>query len=232
MLATAYPRMEIDGPVTNLVDMKQILLNSTDYDVIYCDIQLEDDTCFSVLEDIDITTPIIFTTAYNEFALKAFEVNGIDYLLKPIAPKKLHAATRKALTFGRGRQDIAAMLDSLGLKTKHKYLHYIKGYTFDGSYIINTTDVNHFIINEKKAYAMMNDGTRQLIEYTLDQLMQRLDPIMFFRANHQYIVNRNSIHRIQTWGNRQVLLKLTGFENEQIIVNKEKIKALNDWIEQ
>ena len=79
---------------------------------------------------------------------------------------------------------------------------------------------------------MMNDGTRQLIEYTLDQLMQRLDPIMFFRANHQYIVNRNSIHRIQTWGNRQVLLKLTGFENEQIIVNKEKIKALNDWIEQ
>lgn len=232
MILRAYPQAEIDGPVTNLVDLERTMIDQKRYDVIYCDIQLEDGVCFSVFESIEVATPIVFTTAYSEFALKAFEANGIAYLLKPVKPEELKRATDKALSLQRGAQDIAAMLESIGLKGHAAHLHYLKANTYDGAYIIDIANVNHFVTDEKKTYAMMNDGTKHRIDYTLEQLMQRLDPMMFFRANRQHIVSRHAIHRIQAYGNRQVVLKLVGYADTLVLVSKENVSTLNKWIEQ
>lgn len=227
-----YPSAEIEGPITNLEDLERTMLDQQDYDVVYCDIRLEDGVCFSVLDVMEITVPIIFTTAYSEFALKAFDANGIGYLLKPVAPKKLRAATEKALKVGSGRQDIAAMLESIGAKGCASYLHYLKANTYDGAYIVEISNVNHFVTDGKKSFAMMNDGTKHTINYTIEQLAQRLDPTQFFRANRQYIVSRRAIFRIQSYGNRQMLIKLNGYGDVQVLVSKERVLGLNKWIEQ
>lgn len=232
MILRAYPQAEIDEPVTNLVDLEHAMLHQQDYDVVYCDIRLEDGICFSVLESIDVTTPIIFTTAYSEYALKAFKANGIAYLLKPIKQEDLRKATDKALSMKHEKQDIAAVLESIGLKGCASYMHYLKANTFDGSYIIDIADVNHFVTDGKKSFAMMTDGTKHAINYTLEQLMQRLDPVQFFRANRQYVVSRRAIYRIQAYGNRQLLIRLKDYSDVQVVVSKESVMALNSWIEQ
>lgn len=232
MILRAYPQAETEGSVTNLVDLEHAMLNQQHYDVVYCDIRLEDGVCFSVLEGMDISVPIIFTTAYSEYALKAFEANGIAYLLKPVKADALRKATDKALSLGHGRQDIAAMLKSLGLGGRPSCRHYLRATAYDGFYIISTADVSHFVAGEKKSYAMMTDGTKHRIDHTLDSLMQLLDPVQFFRANRQYIVSRKAIHRIQACGNRQVQLRLTGYADTQVLVSKENVPALNEWIEQ
>lgn len=232
MILRAYPQAEIDGPVTNLVDLERAMLEQQRYDVIYCDIRLEDGVCFSVFDVTNVTTPIIFTTAYSEFALKAFEANGIAYLLKPVKPDALKKATDKAMAMNGGNQDIASMLESIGLKGCAACIHYIKARAFDGTYIINVSEVSHFVIDDNITYAMMQNGQRHKIDYSLDTLMQRLDPMMFFRANRKCIISRNAIHRIRAWDNRRLAITLVNYPAEQILVSKDNAPALDKWIEQ
>lgn len=232
MILRLYPQADVEGPVTNLADLERAMLSQQLYDVIYCDIRLDDGICFSVLEGIEIHKPIVFTTAYSEYALKAFDANAIAYLLKPVDVEALRKATDKALNMKPQQTDIAALIESIGLKGCVTHLHYLKANTYDGLYIIDIANVNHFVIDEKKTYAMMADGSKHCINYTLEQLMQRLDPMQFFRANRQYIVARRAIHRIQTYGNRQMLIKLKSYSDVQVIVSKENVGQLNNWIEQ
>lgn len=232
MILRIFPQAEIEGPITNLLDLERTMLDQQRYDVIYCDIRLEDGVCFSVFEGIDVTTPIIFTTAYSEYALKAFNANGIAYLLKPVETEALRKATDKALSMSHGRQGIATMLESLGLGQVRHYLHYLKANTYNGTYIIDIADINHFVTDGKKSLALMNDGTRHSINYTLERLMQRLDPMQFFRANRQYIVSRHAIYRIQDYGNRQILMKLKNYDDVKVLISRESVHILNDWLEQ
>lgn len=232
MVLREYSQTEIAGPVRDLVGLERAMLEQSRYDVIYCDIRLEDGVCFSVLESIDVVTPIIFTTAYSEYALKAFEVNGIAYLLKPINREALRKATDKALSMKHNSLNIATMHESIGRKEQTSYIHYLKANTYNGSLIIDVTNVSYFMVDNKYSFAMMSNGTKHRIGYTLDGLMQRLDPMLFFRANRQYIINRNAIYRIQTYGNRQVLLKIVGYDDIRVLVSKENVSALNVWIEQ
>lgn len=232
LLLRIYPQMDIEGPVTNLIDLEKAMHNQQNYSVIYCDIRLQDGICFSILENINITTPIIFTTAYDEYALKAFETNGIAYLLKPVETAALQKATEKVLRMQRGKLEIAALLDSIGSNKHNTYLHYIKADTYDGSVIIKLKDVVCFNAGIKNSYALMAGGEKYRIKYTLEQLMQRLDSRMFFRANRQYIVNRSAINRLQSYGSRQLLIKLNHYEDVNVIVSKENVSTLNNWIEQ
>lgn len=232
LILRAYPQAEIEGPVTNLIDLERMMLDPQRFDVVYCDIRLEDGVCFSVFEGMEVTIPIIFTTAYSEYALKAFEANGIAYLLKPIEAEALRKATDKALSLNHGQQNIAAMLECIGMKGGASYLHYLKANTYNGAYIVDISDVNHFVTDGKKSFAMMNDGTKHVVNYTIEQLMQRLDPVQFFRANRQYLVGRRAIYRIQSYGNRQMMIRLNGYNDVPMIVSKERVQALNSWIEQ
>jgi len=171
-LLKVYPQAEIDGLVANLASLERAMLDQQRYDVIYCDIRLEDGVCFSVFAGMEITVPLVFTTAYSEFALQAFNANGIAYLLKPVKPDALRKATELALSIGRGRQNLGAMMESLGLNKQVSYLHFLRANTYDGYYIIDIAGVSHFEVKEKRVYAMMANGTMHRIDYTLEKLMQ------------------------------------------------------------
>jgi len=234
MLSELYPDIEVEGPITNLTDLSETLKNQADYDIIYSDISLEDGVCFSVYEHIELTAPVIFTTAYDDYALKAFDSNGIAYLLKPIMPDALKKATSKALQYMEGdkQKGLQQLLSSLHLKDTHTYSHHLKATAYDGSYIISVNDISHFKLEGKHVNAMMNNGTSHRIEYTLDKIMEKLDPILFFRANRQYIINRNSIKRIRTWDNRKKVIELHNYPDVNILVSKESVGRLEKWIEE
>lgn len=119
-----------------------------------------------------------------------------------------------------------------GLGEKQKVLHYLKANAYDGTYIVDTAEVNYFIATDKRAEACTTDGLKHRVNYTLEQLMQRLDPIQFFRANRQFIIARKAIHRIQNYGNRQLLVQIKNFDNVQILISKESVATFYDWIEQ
>lgn len=232
LIQDAYPQMEIEGPVTNLIDLERVMYNQHNYDVVYCDIQLEDGVCFSVLDHMDVTIPVIFTTAYSEYALNAFKANGIAYLLKPVIGEDLRKATEKALSMLRQPLDISAVVASLGLKRQVPFLHYLKAETYNGSLIIDVSDVVCFMAGTKNSYAIRADGVRLRVNYALEKLMQRLDPLMFYRANRQFIINRQSISLIEAYGNRQLLVKFKNPEDLQVVISKENVSLFNKWIEQ
>lgn len=232
MIQDEYPSAEIYGPIIDLIGLKQAMSEQSNYDVIYCDIRLEDGICFSVLDKIDVTTPMIFTTSYREYALEAFEANGIAYLLKPVNRQSLRKATDKAMSLTHG----SLHNPESGEKRKRcealPFMHYLKAEAYNGSLIINVVDVYIFMTDGKHSLAMMSNGTKYRIAYSLDKLMYRLNPMMFFRANRQYIINRNAIHRIQNYGNRQLVLSITNNDDIQVLVSKEKVALLYSWIEQ
>lgn len=243
MLSRAYPEMEISRQVSSLVEMERKMLCQHNYDVVYCDIRLEDGLCFSVLEQLEISVPIIFTTAYSEFALDAFDSNGIAYLLKPIKQEALIKATDKALAISEKRKrecedadwslssSLQAFLSSLKAQVQPSSVHYLKARTIDGIYIIDVAEVSHFLLEDGQVNAMMNNGNKHKVDYSLDMLMQKLDPMQFFRANRQYIVSRKAISRISTWDNRRLLIKLFKYPDEQIFVSRDNAGSLDKWIE-
>lgn len=231
MLIQLYPQIHVYGPVTNIIDLEQTLHKEKAFDIIFADIRLEDGLCFSVFEKTEVKTPIIFTTAYDEFALNAFKANGIAYLLKPIMKNELEKATHKALLLNRGEQDLRGMLTSLGFSIPAPYLHHIKAKTFDGIYVINVAQVNHFTLVGDHVFAMMMDGNKHRIPYSLDILMDKLDPNMFFRANRQYIINREAISRIRNYDNRKTIVTLTSYQDVTILISKSTSSLLDKWIE-
>lgn len=231
MILKLYPTARVDGPVTNLADMEEAMRGQSDYDIIYSDIRLEDGDCFTIFERTETTVPVIFTTAYSDFALKAFEVNGIAYILKPVIPEALWKATEKALSLRRGSQDLSGLLSTLG-RTRESYLQFLKARTYDGACIIRLGDVSYFVVEGSGVYVLLNNHEKYKVDYTLDGLIARLDPMMFFKANRQYIISRNAVTRIRAWDNRRIVIRLAGYDDVQIIISKNTASALDRWIEQ
>lgn len=230
ILQNEFPYVEVYGPIIDLTGLEQAMLEQTKYDIIYCDIRLEDGICFSVLKSFDIVTPIIFTTSYSEYALEAFKANGIAYILKPVNRDDLRIATEKALLL-KNNCSLSSLTNNK-VKKETSYIHYLKAETYNGSLIINVAKVCFFTIDENNSYAIMSNEVKYRIGYTLDKLINRLDPMMFFRANRQYIINRNAIQRIQHYGNRQLSLTITSFDEIPILISKEKVGSFYQWIEQ
>lgn len=232
-LLNLYPGIVIDTQVTNIEDMREALSHQENYDIIFSDIRLDDGLCFEALSDIDVSKPIIFTTAYDEYALKAFQAGGISYLLKPIEKIELKKAVEKALQLNRGGQDVSELLQCYGIHKKGSYASRLLVNCFDGASIISTEDINHIAFEEGRVNAYMNDGTcYALNDKTLDAIMERLNPNRFFRANRQYIIQIKSIKKIHIWFRQTEVVEMWKYEKLRISVSKEKVSSFHDWIEQ
>lgn len=232
-LLKLYPKAEIAQQITNIEQMHDALMNQDDYDIIFSDIRLDDGLCFEALKDVEITRPIIFTTAYDEYALKAFQTGGISYLLKPIEQDKLKKAIEKALQLNRGGQDMNELLQFYGIQKNDSYATRLLVNSFDGSCIIQISNINHIAFEESKVMAYMNDGSHYILnDKTLDAVIFRLNPNEFFRANRQYIIHINAIKKIHTWFRQTEVVEMRGYEKIRINISKEKVSAFHNWIEQ
>jgi DNA-binding LytR/AlgR family response regulator len=200
-------------------------------DLIFMDIQLADGVSFEIFEQTIVKTPVIFTTAYDEYALKAFKVNSIDYLLKPIDQDELNKAIAKYKENNTPKEIPAQVFDtilhSLTKKYKNKFVikigEHIKVFAIE--------DVQCFYSMEKYAFLQNNSGRDYAIGYSLDQLEDLLDPARFFRINRKFIVSSSAISDIISYSNSRLLIKLNTNKSEDLLVSREKVQDFKKWLE-
>lgn len=223
--------MELQGPLTTVKAVVDYLHNPHDEDVIFADIRLGDGDVFEAFMEIAPTAPVIFTTAYNEYALEAFKSNGIAYLQKPILPEELEKALTKAKAMSNERIDYSALIEKMGMETGRKWRDHFLVHIFDGFKLIKTADVSYFFSENGVVRAFLSDGNSVTINQSLNDLEQQLNPDLFFRANRQYTVNIDSIDKLTNFFKYKMTISLHGFPDLRIVVSKDRITQLKNWLD-
>lgn len=198
-------------------------------ELIFMDIHLSDGSAFLIFDLIELRVPIIFTTAYDEYAIDAFKVNSIDYLLKPIKKSDLERALTK---FSRlSQSDITAYFSKIvnlspGLRYQDKILIPLK----DQLLPIDLGQISYFYTTDKSTQLYLRDGSNYPYARTLDQIMSCLNPSHFYRANKQYIIARNAVKNITVWFDSRLLITLHTDVPERIYISKNKAAEFKEWI--
>ena len=199
-------------------------------DLVFMDIHLADGSSFAIFEKVDISCPIIFTTAYDEYALKAFEVNSIDYLLKPINKGDLERALNKykSFTASASKSSLEGLLEQMGgLKKKYKNCFLIP--ERDKLIPLATSNIAYIFIDTKTVKAIALDGHNYYLNQTLDEIMAQLDPEVFFRANRQFIISRHAVKDLSVWFGNKLAINLVIPVPEKIIVSKARVGEFKAW---
>jgi len=204
-------------------------------DLIFLDIQLSDGLSFEIFESVDIKSAVIFTTAYDEYALQAFKLNSIDYLLKPIDEAELAKAIHKYQE--RMPQKQAVTLDFNDIKNllvnpiERAYKKRFSVKVGQHLKLINIDDIECFYSENKGTYAYTSDGRNYLLDTTLELLEHELEPQMFFRISRKFFVNINAIKDMIHYTNSRLQIKLNTFDDQEVIVARERVKEFKDWLQ-
>lgn len=197
-------------------------------DLILMDIHLSDGSAFSIFESIEIETPVIFTTAYDQYAINAFKVNSIDYLLKPIKNEELKCAIEKFIKWTR--KDVVEYLKHISKLNcaptyKDKFLVPVK----DKLIPVDVADISFFYSTNRNTSIYQKDGQNYPFARTLDKIGEDLNPSDFIRANKQYILARNSVKDITIWFDNRLLITTDIEPPERIYISKNKAAEFKSW---
>ncbi len=232
MIKQVMPLCQIIGKTQSVKEtVKWLMTNQAD--LIFLDIQLSDGLSFSIFEQVTISTPVIFTTAYDQYAIKAFHLNSISYLLKPIRKKELEAALEKYRSMKSVfAPDIEGLLQTLQRKEpgyKKRFLIQV------GEKIkkVEVSEVSCFYAMDRYVFLRTFDNHSYPVEFTLDQLGELLDPSRFFRINRKYIVNMDAIKQMTAWSRSRVKLQLTPPPDDDMetIVSIERAADFKKWLD-
>jgi len=203
-------------------------------DLIFLDIHLSDGLCFKIFDEVEIKTPIIFTTAYDQYAIQAFKVNSVDYLLKPINKFDLAASYEKFTEYHQGGNsfDYAALKNMIGDMQEKKYQSRFLVVQGDSIKTVLVENIAYFFAEGKYAFLVEKSGERFLIDITLEKLIHNLDPDDFFRINRGVIVHLDSIKKMNTWFSRRIKLELNPPFEKETIVSTERVKDFKEWLNQ
>ena len=231
-LAQLSPRFNILAVIQSIEESVEYFSNLTSPsaapypDLCFMDIHLADGLAFHIFDQVNITCPIIFTTAYDQYALQAFKVNSIDYLLKPIGLDDLRRALDKLenLTSPPPPIPIAALASSL----KHYRSHFLIPH-LDKLVPVEISQIACLYIEDKLTRAILLGGQQHTIDKPLDLIMEQLDPDLFFRANRQFIVSRDAIKDVSIWFGNKLAINLNVEVPEKIIVSKARVAEFKCW---
>jgi len=207
--------------------------NNEHPDLLFLDIQLSDGLSFEIFEEVDVKSAIIFTTAYDEYALKAFKLNSVDYLLKPIDSDELQNAIdqyNKLQTSAKINFNIE-QIKKLVAPSERSYKKRFTVKIGQHLKMISVEAIECFYSENKATNIHTIDNRNYLLEETLEQLEEKLDPALFFRANRTFLVNINAIKDIISYSNSRLKLILNSFSATEIIVSRERVKDFKNWIE-
>lgn len=203
-------------------------------DLAFFDIQLGDGLSFEVFEQIHFPHPVIFTTAYDDYAIRAFKVNSIDYLLKPIERNALEKSLQKFDELTQPNSSklnpelLREVVDSIK-KKKYKERFLVKVGTH--LRVLETTDIIYFYSFEKGTYAKTNEGKDYLLDQSLELVEGLVDPNVFFRINRKYLVALKSISDVVSYSNSRLKLKISQANDDDFLVAREKVKSFKSWLE-
>lgn len=223
------PQAVVLDVLESILDSVAWLSNNSFPDVIMMDIKLSDGLSFEIFNQIKINIPIIFVTAYDEYAIKAFKQYSIDYLLKPVDKDELVVAFEKLdhITAGLDRQAFEKLLTVF--QPKEYRTRFLIPYR-DEFKTIMADHIQYFSSESRITKATLTDNSEVILSHTLDELEKQLDPKLFFRANRQYIVHINSIGRIFNYFNSKLKIVLKKSSDIEIIVSREKAPQIKTWL--
>ena len=235
ILEEVDPTIEIVEVLDSVESSVEWMKTNTLPDLIFMDIQLSDGISFEIFDQVEVTKPVIFTTAYNEYMLKAFRVNSIDYLLKPIKPKELKGALdklkslQKALGSAMPSLNLNEVIQSIKL-TEKKYKSRFLIKQGDNLLVIRTNEIAYFYTKHGVVHLVTKTGKTHLTDFTLDDLEQQLDPLDFFRANRQVFLSLSAIKMVHRYHKGKLLVEVEPDYSETLIVSSEKSSSFKSWL--
>jgi two-component system LytT family response regulator len=205
-------------------------------DIVFMDIHLADGSAFHIFESVKINCPVIFTTGYDEYALKAFKVNSIDYLLKPIREKDIKGALDKWELFQHKKdkeesgsdKNFLRLMESMNKKVQYK-THFLIPHKGTKLLPVTVESVLFFYIKDGIVKAMTQNGEKLIIPHSLDELTETLDPDAFFRVNRQYLISKKSINDVDLWFNGRLSINLIYPQEDKILVTKSQVTDFKKW---
>ncbi len=212
------------------VSSSVIWLQTNHPDLIFLDIHLADDISFKIFEQADVETPVIFTTAYDQYAIKAFKLNSIDYLLKPIDKKDLFAALDKFKSLrGKNTTDLSRVMEAFNLERK-KFQERFLVSTGQKLKSIPAEEIAYFYAEQKMTFLVDRQGRQFILDSSLDKLESLIDPEKFFRINRQFIVSFSAIKNMLSYSKSRVKLELEPACEKDTIVSVERSAEFKAWL--
>jgi two-component system response regulator LytT len=232
LLAECMSDAHILGVCDSIEDSVEFLKNKPKPDLIFMDIQLADGLSFDIFKQVEVTTPVIFSTAFDEYTLQAFKVNSIDYLLKPVDKKELENALEKFKTLYQDKTQSPDWKELLHAFQQPKKVYKTRFLVKNGQEFIrlNMEDVAYYYSEDGLTFAVNKQGKRHIIDPTLDQLLEQINPEFFYRINRKQIVQIDSIEKIHTYFNNRLKLDLRPVYSSDVIVSRERVKEFKQWI--
>ena len=229
LLALVDPNIHVVGNTESIRQTIKWLGEHEAPDLIFMDIHLSDGSAFVIFDEIRIEIPIIFTTAYDRYAIEAFKVNSIDYLLKPVKEDDMRRALTKFSKWGR--PDISQYLSQIAqMVSKPNYSDKILIPYKDKLLPVSLSEIACFYTTDKNTFVFLKNGMKYPYGKTLDQIYSTLNPHDFFRANKQFIVARNSVSNITIWFDSRLLVSLEVDTPERIYVSKNRASEFKAWM--
>lgn len=233
MLHRYDANIEVTETIPSVAEAIEWFKSNPDPDLAFMDIHLEDGQCFTIFENINLQVPVIFTTAYDEYTIKAFKVNSVDYLMKPLNYEELVQAIEKYKRVHASPQDQGVGLETLLQSLHKKEPDYKDRFLVSiGSRLrtIETTEINYFYSAEKITFLVTKDNQRFPIDYSLDKLALTLDPKLYYRINRQMMVKLSAISNIHVYPKGKIKLDLVPVMKEEVFVSLDKVVEFKDWL--
>lgn len=232
LILEKMPEASIEGNLDTITSAVEWLKANAEPDLIFLDIQLADGISFEIFDRVKVKSPIIFCTAYDQYAIKAFKLNSIDYLLKPVDPEELSNALNK---FQSSRKSTVIDVDQIrnllgGIRKEYKNRFLVK--VGEKIQTVDVQDVGLFFSEDKVTLLQTRSGKKFIIDYTLDEVEEMVDPNLFFRLNRKYISSIGAIKEVFTYSNSRLKILLENSTDQDILVSREKMGPFKIWLGQ
>lgn len=235
LIVSIRPDVQIMSYIQSVDGAVSYLLENDQPDLIFMDIQLADGLCFEIFKSVEVVSPVIFCTAFDDYAIEAFKSNGIDYVLKPFSRESIAQAIKKAGElknfFQRNKKnlpDFDYLLTKMGEQRGKSSFLVFK----NNKYLtIQTESIAYFFIKNETPTIMSFDKGEYQVTQSLDEIHKLLSPNQFFRINRQYLINFSAIREAEHYFSRKLIVKLTIPTEEKLLVGKDKATAFLSWLE-
>lgn len=239
MLKRLDANFELLASIDSVKNTVEWLQNNDQPDIIFMDIHLSDNICFDIFNRVEITAPIIFTTAYDQYAIEAFKTNGIAYLLKPIEEEELIVALKKFRTLTNANiklSEIQSTIQQLSSQSAQnggitKYKERLLAKVGDNYQHVMISDIAYFYSEDHYTFVATTNNQRYIINYTLDTLIEQLNPEQFFRISRQFILNINSIKSTSKHFNGRLKIAVNPAFSEEIYVARNRVQTFLAWLD-
>lgn len=230
VLKSVTPDAQIIETIDTVVDAVEWFKSNAAPDLVFMDIHLSDGESFKIFDMVEVTAPVIFTTAYDQYALKAFQTSGIDYLLKPIQEDEVRRAVDKwRLLTGVDKSDYKQKVDTLISEQRDERQSFLVRFR-DKLIPVSQNDIAYCYTSEDKVYAFGYNGERYPMEHTLEALQGMLSAKKFYRANRQFIISRDAVVDVSVWFGSRLSVNLKVEIPEKIIVPKARVPEFKQWL--